>query len=437
MCLAAVLLACWMPARIARSQVAYERPPIDYLKAPVHDAIVVLQTKIDAGQQSLKHDEKSGYLASLLTALDIHRSSQVLVFSKTSFQQTKISARRPRALYFNDNTYIGWVQRGDVVEISSVDAQQGAIFYTLDQQDRAKPHFDRQTHNCLVCHGSSHTASVPGHFVRSVYPDRGGRPVLSAGTFHTDYTSPLSERWGGWYVSGTHGKQRHMGNVTIKNRSEPEHLDVEAGANVTDLAQLELLDVTPYLTPHSDIVALLVLEHQVSMHNAITAANYSARITQRDSKIMNEALQRGADFESDSTRRRFDSAAEKVVERLLLCDEQALTDPIRGTSGFSQEFQQRGPFDAQERSLRALDLKTRLFKYPCSYLIYTDAFDGLPEPIRTRVWRRLWEILSEPEAPVKYQHLTRADRQAICEILLETKHDLPDYWDKTGLSPLR
>ena len=222
--------------------------------------------------------------------------------------------------------------------------------------------------------------------MRSVYPDRSGRPVLSAGTFRTDYTSPLSQRWGGWYVTGTHGAQRHLGNATITGAGEPEELDVENGANVTDLG--ELLDITPYLTPHSDIVALMVLEHQVVMHNAITAANYSARITHRDARIMNEALQRDADYESESTRRRYDSAAQKVLEILLMVNDCRLTDPIVGTSNFAQEFQKRGPFDRQGRSLRQLDLQNRLFKYPCSYLIYTDSFDALPSAVRDRVLRR-------------------------------------------------
>ncbi len=427
---AVAALVCLLSDRVACAQVDFERPPIDYLTAPVHDAIADLQAKLDTGSQRLAFDAQSGYLRSLLMTLDIQPSSQVLVFSKTSFQQSKITARRPRALYFNDNVYIGWVQRGDVIEVSSIDPQQGAVFYTLSQEEGGKPRFNRQTHNCLVCHGSSQTRGVPGSFVRSVYPDRSGRPVLSAGTYRTDYTSPLSERWGGWYVSGTHGKQRHMGNVTVTNRSEPEKLDVEAGANITDLDALKLLNVSPYLTPHSDIVALMVLEHQVAMHNVITAANYSARITLRDAKIMNDALQRDADHESDSTRRRFDSAARKVVDLLLLVGEYALTDPIVGTSGFAKDFQRRGPFDKQGRSLRALDLKKRLFQYPCSYLIYSDAFAALPKPVKHRVLRKLWEVLSGSASAEKYQHLSPDDRVAIREILVDTMPDLPEYWTR-------
>ena len=195
---------------------------------------------------------------------------------------------------------------------------------------------------------------------------------------------------------------------------------------MTDLAAL--LDITPFLTPHSDIVALMVLEHQVVMHNAITAANYSARITHRDARIMNEALQRDADYESDSTQRRYDSAAEKVLDILLMVDDCRLTDPIAGTSNFAQEFQKRGPFDRQGRSLRELDLQTRLFKYPCSYLIYTDSFDALPSAVRDRVLRQLRKILRGEKTSDKYRHLSHDDRQAILEIVTDTKSNLTDEW---------
>jgi hypothetical protein len=329
-------------------------------------------------------------------------------------------------LYFNDTVYVGTVQNGDVLEIAAMDAEQGAIFYTLEQRPKDTLTFDRQTHNCLVCHGSSHTEGVPGVFVRSVYPDRSGHPVLSAGTFRTDFTSPLRERWGGWYVTGTHGDQRHMGNTVLKSGGEPEDLDIESGANVTDLHSR--LNLSAYASPHSDIVALMVLEHQVTVHNRLTAANFSARITQRDAKIMNEALGRDAATETESTRRRLDSAAERVVDVLLLVGEEKLTAPVAGTSPFAAEFAQRGPCDSQGRSLRQLDLQTRLFRYPCSFLIYSAAFDRLPTPLLDRVWQRMWDVLAGINTAEKYQHLSPEDRQNILAILRETKPNLPATW---------
>jgi hypothetical protein len=180
-CGALLAIIPWI--RPAHGQVDYELPPIDYLQAAVHDPVVQLQSRLERGEVQLTFTNSAGYLASVLQALDVPVSSQVLVFSKTSFQQAKISPRHPRALYFNDDVYVGWVQKGNVLELSAVDPRQGAIFYTLEQQSAEHPRFVRQTHNCLVCHGSSHTEGVPGNFVRSIFPDRLGQPVLSAGTF--------------------------------------------------------------------------------------------------------------------------------------------------------------------------------------------------------------------------------------------------------------
>lgn len=279
LCVVAILVVLCVVAD-GRAQLKLEHPPIDYLNTPTDDPIVRLQAGLDADQNELSFDPEFGYLPALLELLQIDASSQMLVFSKTSFQRRRISPRSPRAIYFGDSAYVGWVPGGKVIEISVVDPQQGAMFYTLEMSRQEQPRFLRQNHECLSCHAASHTRHVPGHFVRSVFTDRRGRPLLNAGTFRTDYTSPLKERWGGWYVTGTHGSQRHMGNVVASSEDQPIQLDVEAGANVIDLTRR--LDTSDYLRPDSDIVALMVLEHQVAMHNGITAANYSARITQRD-----------------------------------------------------------------------------------------------------------------------------------------------------------
>ena len=108
--------------------------------------------------------------------------------------------------------------------------------------------------------------------------------------------------------------------------------------------------------------------------------------------------------------------------------ETELTDAVRGTSSFSQEFTARGPQDQQGRSLRQFDLKTRVFRYPCSYLIYSDCFDALPEPVLERVYQRLWDVLTGEDEAEKFAHLSAADRTAILEILRDTKDGLPDYW---------
>src|SRR5262249_27414426 len=206
----------------------------------------------------------------ILKELNVPPSSQVLVFSKTSFQRERITPKTPRALYFNDDVYVGFVLRGDVLEVAASDPKLGTAFYTLDQEPDDKPQFFRQRDNCLACHASTATGCAPGLLVLSVFTDRTGMPILSAGTFRTDHSSPLKERWGGWYVTGTHGNQTHMGNWVVENKRDPQAEGNAAGQNVTDLKSR--FTVANYLTPNSDIVALMVLEHQTECHNRIARA---------------------------------------------------------------------------------------------------------------------------------------------------------------------
>ncbi len=273
------------------------------------------------------------------------------------------------------------------------------------------------------------TEGVPGHMVRSVYTSPDGQPVYSAGTFRTDHSSPLRQRWGGWYVTGTHGRQRHMGNVLVRDRDHPEKFDFEKGANVTDLKSW--VDTSPYLSRHSDIAALMVLEHQTKMHNLITKANFQARIARQNSDVMNKALSRPAGYESPTTKRLYTSGGERMLRYMLFCDEIKLEDSIVGSSSFTKEFAAQGPRDSKGRSLRELDLRTRLLKYPCSYLIYGKSFDGLPRPVLDHVYRRLWEILTGKDTSDDFAHLSATDRRAILEILRDTKSGLPDYWKKS------
>ncbi len=411
-----------LTAAPAPAQLEFEREPINYHQQSTTDPIARLQEALDAGKVKLEYDEEKGYLPSLLKALEVPPSSQMLVFSKTSFQLRKISPLRPRAIYFGDDAYLGWVQRGDVIEISAVDPQQGAVFYTLEQEETDTPRFVRDRGQCITCHASSRTQGVPGHLVRSVYSERSGQALLGSGTFTTDHRSPFEERWGGWYVSGTHGAMRHMGNVMVQDRDRPESIDREAGANVVDLKPL--LNVEPYLVPTSDIVALMVLEHQTQMHNRLTLANYEARSAAHYDAVMNEAFDRPADHQTETTQRRIASAGEKLLDYLLFSEEFALTAPVKGSSKFTEEFAALGPRDRQGRSLRDFDLERRLFKYPCSYLIYSSSFDALPAPVKSYVARRLKEVLTGEDRTPAFAHLNDDDRRVILEILQDTKPEL-------------
>jgi hypothetical protein len=403
----ALLLAAASAVRGAGAQSAAERRIAAYEAATPDDPIARLQRRLDAGDAALRFDDTWGYLPSLLAELHIPATSQALVFSKTSFQLDKIGPRNPRAIYFGDDTYVGWVRRGSVIEVATVDAAQGAMFYTLAQQRTTAPRFERQTHNCLQCHDSSlNTGGVPGFVVQSLYVDRYGYPLPSRRDPVMSDRTPFSQRFGGWYVTGAHGDQVHMGNVAASvpageignTRLYIEGLDFRASGNVTDLSKR--INPEAYLAPGSDIVSQMLLIHQTSVHNLITQASLDA----------------GGPNETTS--------AEAMLRGLLFAGEARLAAPIEGSPAFAADFTRAGPRDRQGRSLRDLDLKTPLAKYPLSYLIYTEGFNGLPAAVRSYVSRRLTAILSGADPAADLPGLDAATRRAIREILQDTKPEL-------------
>lgn len=260
----------------------------------------------------------------------------------------------------------------------------------------------------------------------SVYPEPSGMPLFQNGTTVINQTKPISQRWGGWYVTGTHGKQTHRGNAVVRDKNRPEELEKEGTQNVTDLKNR--FDTGAYLTPYSDIAALMVLEHQTHMTNLITRVGYEARMAESSSQAINKALGEPVDKLSESAVRRINNASEELVEYMLFSGEAAITEPIRGTSGFTESFAKGAPRDSKGRSLRDLDLTSRIFRYPCSYMIYSEAFDNMPPLARERILRRLWEVLKGKDVSPAFKHLSSTDRQSIFEILTATKKDLPSWW---------
>jgi len=250
--------------------------------------------------------------------------------------------------------------------------------------------------------------------LRSLYTLPDGRPELILGGFSTDHRSPFEERWGGWYVTGWMAHGRDMGNAMLDDPEHPESMITNKTLHVASLQAK--FDTSHYLSAHSDIVALLVFDHQMYMTNLITRVGWEVRCALYD-KAASRAL---ADLLRES--------ASELVDYLLFIDEAPLPGPVHGTSGFAEKFAARGPFDRRGRSLRQLDLGTRLLRYPCSYMIYSQAFDSLPEQARSAIYQRLWEILSGTEKGKRYARLSLIDRQAIVEILRETKPGLPGYF---------
>jgi hypothetical protein len=422
-------LAFFCVPALASADDDFERAPINYSRATPSNAVARLQAGLDAGKLTLCFHKDLGYLPAVLKALQVPESSQVLVFSKTSLQRSRISPKSPRALYFNDEMYVGFCQAGQALEISAVDPKLGAVFYTLDQQEAARPKLVRQTDACMLCHASSQTRNVPGHVLRSVYPDRGGEPIFSLGTLRVDQSTAIDRRWGGWYVTGTHGKQTHLGNLIVNSRNDRESITRNPdGQNIKHLKAF--LDTSAYLTPHSDIVALMVLEHQTEAHNLLARASIQTRLALHELATLNKELGRAPDYYSETTDRRIRSVGDPLVRYLLFGGETKLTDKIEGTSTFAADFVKKGPRDSKGRSLREFDLERRLFKYPCSYLIYSEAFAQLPTVMQEYVYQQMHDVLTERHYGGGFAHLSAGDRQALLEILRETKKDLPDYWRK-------
>jgi len=386
-----------------------DHPAIGYDTRPVNDAVARLNRKVQSGQAQLKFEGVQGYLRSLLDSLDIPIESQMVVFSKTSLQMHLISPQHPRTIFFNDRVAVAWVPREPFIEIATEDPQQGVIFYTLDQKSADRPAFVRHD-ECLVCHESYSTLGVPGMQIRSVFTAPDGRQMRQFGDYTSDHRSPFEERWGGWYVTGKQVPTHHLGNamVTGPDTGEPSNGNPPMGSIQVDL------DAGSYLSPHSDIVALMVFDHQVQMINLLTRVGWETRFALYDHR--------------DLTAHLVQDGSKELVDYLLFIDETPLRGKVQGSSGFAEKFAARGPKDRKGRSLRDFDLEQRLMRYPCSYMIYSEAFDNLPVEAKEAIYKRMWQILSGQETDRKYARLSLPDRQAIVEILRDTKPGLPNYF---------
>jgi hypothetical protein len=382
-----------------------DHPAIQYSKTPVNDAVTRLQSEIASGKAKLEYRPGIGYLPSLLATLGVNPDSQSLVFSKTSFQAAKISPSNPRALFFNDEVIVGSVRGGDVLELAALDPKQGMVFYTLDMQKSDKPQFVRRD-ACLQCHQGPATLGIPGLLVGSVFPDATGMPASRSNNPVTDDSTPIEKRWGGWYVTGTTGGMSHLGNAVARDPRAPDVLDRRGSQNLTSLAGR--FDFTGYIAQTSDIVALMTLEHQTRMVNLMIRAGWDERTKAAPAAI--------------------DADVEMLVRYMLFADEATLYDPIEGVSTFAKTFPERGPRDHQGRSLRDFDMRKRMFRYPLSFMIYSQTFDAMPDAVREKVYRRLYDVLTGHDTDKKFARLTADDRQAVLEIVRETKTGIPAYW---------
>jgi hypothetical protein len=407
------LAAGAITAQEYKSNLPADHPAIQYTRTPGDDAAARLARELEQGSlRSLTLDgNAAAVVRALLPRLDLNADSQMLVFSKTSVQAARISPERPRAIYFNDDVAIAYVPGAPTLEIAAVDPQQGPVFYVVSIDASGHPAISRGD-ACLRCHQGPNTAGVPGMYVGSVIPGPTGAPLGDASAIITDHRTPFRDRWGGWYVTARRGEERDRANAVASNPADPETLVRESRQNLTSVPGL--FDRSAYLSATSDIVALMTFEHQTQMTNLITRVSWEWRMTQAG---------RG-----DAAGTTLDADVEDLVAYMLFAGEAPLKESIEGVSSFTRTFSERGPRDHRGRSLRDFDLRTRLFRYPLSYMIYSAGFDALPDAIRERVYHRLFDVLSGADRSRTFAHMSAADRRAILEILRDTKKGLPDYF---------
>jgi hypothetical protein len=396
-----------------------DHPAVAYTTGAVKNAVADLDDRIRRGALKLSFDATSGYLRALLNALQVPIDSQTLVFSQGSLQARQISPTNPRAVYFNDTVAVGWVRGADVLELAAHDARQGTIFYTLRQQAAASPRFERDN-RCLECHLTWDTLGVPGFQVLSTF-QMSDDPNAYATGLVSDHRTPFDDRWGGWYVTGQAGTSQHRGNVPVVVSAAELQKPRRAAPQLSSVAGR--FDTHGFLSEHSDVVALMILEHQSRMANLLTRVGWEIRVALPASTPASPHAS-----PSRALPARVREAVSDLVDYLLFVDEAPLPAHVIGSSGFTPRFSGMGPKDSRGRSLRQLDLERRLFRYPCSYMIYAPAFDALMPEAKAAIYERLWTILSGAERDRRYERLSVADRRAIVEILRDTKSDLPAYF---------
>ena len=390
-------------------------PSIDYADSPTSDVVAELKRKVDDGSVKLPFEGRSGYLRPVMEALHVPAESQTVVFSKTSLQSHFISPSNPRAIFFSDDVSVAFIPDAPLLEIAVLDPHQGVVFYAISQRPASRPEIVRSD-SCLSCHEGHDTMDVPGMLVRSVATGTGGETLTDFGNYLSDQQSPFEERWGGWFVTGKTGSAHHMGNLML-SPDKPQR----PSALPNPLASLDgKFNLEGYPSHFSDVASVLVLNHQMKMINLMIRVGWETRVAMDQ---LGKSPQEKAIAE-----RLIQADAAELADYMLFVNEASMSGKFESTSGFQTQFVAGGPKDSKGRSLRQLDLDKRLMRYPCSYMIYSPAFDGLPNAAKDAIYAKLWSVLSGRDKSRKYSHLTPDIRSAIVGILLETKPGLPAYF---------
>jgi hypothetical protein len=409
-CLTILLLAhgqIWGVETAQEAKLDYKAPPHNYWERPPQDAVTAALKKIENGELKVDTSNDRAFVSSLLGALKVPVSSQLLVYSATSMQSGIINPRNPRALYFNDEIYVGFVP-GGLVEIMGVDPELGGVFYIFDKpQPGQLPRTDRST-RCFNCHAGSATMRIPGLLAESVAPIISGASYENYRRDEQGHQIPLADRFGGWHVTSAKPFGETKANIFARSDG--------SGVKIVKVKPGEMWDIEKHLLPSSDILPHLIHEHQIGFDNQVIHAAYIAREigdkgrtpTLADDKRLNEK-------------------ASALVRYILFADEAKLPPSgIVGDEQYAKDFLSNKKASGSGLSLKDLDLKTRMFKHRCSYMLYTPQWQKLPALIKNRVYAGMKLALSGKDR--NYAYLSAQERLAIVSILRETLPDLPADW---------
>ena len=386
----------------------WDLPPIRYSDTPATDPVAQLAAAMAKGEKKVEGKTGLDRLRFVLRELKVPEESQVLVFSKTSLQIGLINPRNPRALFYSEDTYVGYVP-GGAIEVIVQDPLLGEVFYVVEAGEQETLKIQRDTSQCMSCHGTARTEGVPGVQVRSVFPNAEGHVLLAKGTAHVNHDTPLPERWGGYYVTGR-SSLPHLGN-----RTYAEHGDEDEKPQPSDLTDLrDKIDVSKYPRPTSDIVSLMVLEHQCRMHNLLNAAS----LQYRRASFISQAIDPEADPDQGSAGRVADGMAAKIVECMFFKDEVDPGEDLVGGDEFQKSFTARFPKTKDGDSLVDFHLYNRIFKNRCSYMVYSQAFKALPARVKQAVLKQMKAVLAGEDSSFAY--LKESERKRIDAILKET-----------------
>ncbi|MDF1812203.1 MAG: hypothetical protein P1V20_08310 [Verrucomicrobiales bacterium] len=387
-----------------------DAPEHSYWTRDLHDPFTAIKDELESGRLPLDFSSEKAFVTSLLQHLRIPVSSQTLVFSTTSLQLSLISPRSPRALYFNEEIYVGYVPGGKI-EIISMDPELGGIFYIFDIPKRGRTIEIQRSQRCMNCHSDEDTRDSPGLVIKSVIPGQRGGSLDSYRRHETGHQIPFHERFGGWYVTGGENLGSHHGNV-IGNFSKE-------GIVTRPVEPGHTFDWSIFPVQTSDALAHLLHEHQAGFVNRVLETHYLARgwLKQGNGQMLSR-------HETD-----LDAQVDLLVRYLLYADEAEFpAGEISGDAQFKTEFRANRLTSSDGKSLKDFDLKNRMFRFRCSYMIYSPVFRKLPPMVKDAVYQKMEKILSAGrESDKTFAYLPHDERKSIREILRQTHPDL-SHW---------